>query len=174
MGVTTSERAGVSAAKYLEQDTLLNRINLLKRRPRLEERCHPKLPSNPRTKAVCGLSLMSVLSLVQEIFLRVVQCSPFLKTNVSKFQFYQESGRRKTTEWMSYRLKSILFIYLMYSFYSCTYPSFTFLFISVPRVPRSNDLSVSSNQPLSFSIFLMLLFHELTFFSFSPMTAVAR
>ena len=56
----------------------------------------------------------------------------------------------------------------MYLFYLCTYPSFTFLFISVPRVPRSNDLSVSSNQPLSFSIFLMLLFHEINLFQFQP------
>ena len=40
--------------------------------------------------------------------------------------------------------------------------------MSIPRVPRSNDLSVSSNQPLSSSIFLMLLFHEINLFQFQP------
>ncbi|CAH3146094.1 unnamed protein product, partial [Porites evermanni] len=33
---------------------------------------------------------------------------------------------------------------------------------------KSNDLSVSSNQPLSSSIFLMLLFHEKNLFQFQP------
>ena len=56
----------------------------------------------------------------------------------------------------------------MYLFDLCTYPSFTFLFISIPRIPRSNDLSVSSNQPLSFSIFIMLLFQEINLFQFQP------
>ena len=40
--------------------------------------------------------------------------------------------------------------------------------MSIPRVPRSNDLSVSGNQPLSFSIFLMLSFHEIYLFQFHP------
>ena len=56
----------------------------------------------------------------------------------------------------------------MYLFYLSTYPSFIYLFMSIPRIPRSNDLSVSSNQPLSSSIFLMLLFHEINLFQFQP------
>ena len=56
----------------------------------------------------------------------------------------------------------------MYIFDLFTYPSFIYLFISIPRVPRSNDRSVSGNQPLSLSMFLMLLFHEINLFQYQP------
>ena len=130
MGVTTSERAWVSAAKYLEQDTLLNRITLPKRRPRLEERCHPKLPSNPRTKAVCGLSLMSVLSFVQEIFLRVVRCSPFLENK--RFQIPTRPGIRNTKNHKVDVLQPLnRYFYLFDVYIWFIYLSFIYLFIYI-------------------------------------------
>ena len=51
--------------------------------------------------------------LVQEVFLRVLQFSPLLKTNISKFSFDQESGQQRTTRWMCYlQIIIYLFIYL--------------------------------------------------------------
>ena len=43
--------------------------------------------SNPGVNAICGLSLLLVLSLPPEVFLRVLRFSPLLKTNSSTFQF---------------------------------------------------------------------------------------
>ena len=51
--------------------------------------------------------------LVREVFLRVLQFSPLLKTNISKFSFDQESGQRRTTTRMCYlQIIIYLFIYL--------------------------------------------------------------
>ena len=39
------------------------------------------------------------------------------KTNISKFQFDQESGRRRTTMWMCY-LQIVIYLFYLYLFYS--------------------------------------------------------
>ena len=51
--------------------------------------------------------------LLQEVFLRVLWFSPLLKTNISKFQFDQESGRRRTTMWMCY-LQIVIYLFLLF------------------------------------------------------------
>ena len=61
--------------------------------------------SNPSFDAICGLSLLLVLSFAREVFLRVL---PF-----SKFRFEQESGRRRTTLWMCY-LQIIIFLFILF------------------------------------------------------------
>ena len=107
--------------------------------------------ANPCVNAICGLSLLLVLSLAPRSFSSGTQVSPLLKTqhfqipilsgthvvgslpcserffsgysgfplssktNISKFQFDQESGRRRTTMWMCYlQIVIYLFIYLFY------------------------------------------------------------
>ena len=49
--------------------------------------------------------------LLQEVFLWVLQFPLSSKTNTSKFQFDQESGRQRTTLWMCYLQIIIYFIY---------------------------------------------------------------
>ena len=49
--------------------------------------------------------------LLWEVFLRILRFFPSSKTNTSKFQFDQESGRRRTTLWMCY-LRIIICYYL--------------------------------------------------------------
>ena len=58
--------------------------------------------SNLGVNAICGLSLLLVLSLAPRGFSpgNLVFLSP--KTNISKFQFDQGSGRRRTTLWMCF------------------------------------------------------------------------
>ena len=52
--------------------------------------------------------------LVREVFLRVLQFSPLLKTNISKFSFDQESGQRRTTMRMCHlQIIIYLFSYLL-------------------------------------------------------------
>ena len=51
--------------------------------------------------------------LLREVFLWVLRFSPLLKNQHSKFQFDQESGRRRTTMWMCYLQ---IVIYLFYLF----------------------------------------------------------
>ena len=53
--------------------------------------------SNPSVNAICGMSLLLVLSFAPRGF----SPSPH-KTNISKFQIDQESGRRRTTLWTCY------------------------------------------------------------------------
>ena len=64
--------------------------------------------SNPGVDAICGLSLLLVLSFAPRGFSPGSLPS---KTSISKFLFDQESGRRRTTMWMCYLLIVILFIY---------------------------------------------------------------
>ena len=58
--------------------------------------------SNPCVDAICGLSLLLVLSLALRGFTRVLRFSPLLKNQhfQLKFQFNQESGTQRTTMWM--------------------------------------------------------------------------
>ena len=49
------------------------------------------LGSIPRPGVICGLSLLLVLSLLQEVFLRVLRFPLSLKTSIPKFQLNQES-----------------------------------------------------------------------------------
>ena len=60
--------------------------------------------SNLGVDAICGLRLLLVLYLAPRGFSRgtPVPPPPSSKTNISKFQFDQESGRRRTTLWMCY------------------------------------------------------------------------
>ena len=59
-----------------------------------------------------SVSLLLVLSFAPRGFLQVFQFSPLLKN--SKFQFDQESGRWRTTKWMSYLFKSIIILLLLF------------------------------------------------------------
>ena len=92
--------------------------------------------SNPGVDAICGLSLLLVLSLAPRVFFSGYSGFPLSsKTNISKFQFDQESGKRRTTMWMCYLqiviylfiYLFILFIYLFY--YLFIYLLFIYLFI---------------------------------------------
>ena len=76
-------------------------------------------PMWPRFKSwrrshMCGLGLLLVLSLCSERFFSRYSGFPLSsKTNISKFQFDQESGRQRTTMWMCYlKIVIYLFIYL--------------------------------------------------------------
>ena len=60
------------------------------------------LGSNLGVDAICGLSLLLVLSFDPRGFSPGALVFPSPKTNISKFQFDQESGRRRTTLWMCY------------------------------------------------------------------------
>ena len=60
----------------------------------------------------CGLNLLLVFLLCSKRFLSRYSGFPLSsKTNISKFQFDQESGRRRTTLWMCYL--QIIIIYLL-------------------------------------------------------------
>ena len=69
------------------------------------------LGSNPGVNAIFGLSLWLVLSLARRGFSPGTPVFPLSsKTNISKFQFDQESGRRRTTMWMCY-LQIVIFLF---------------------------------------------------------------
>ena len=65
---------------------------------------------------VCGLSLLLVLSFAPRGFSLDNLFPLSSKTNTSKFQFDQESGRRRTTLWMCY-LQIIIYLF-NYSFFT--------------------------------------------------------
>ena len=101
------------------------------------------LGSNPGVDAICGLSLLLVLSFSPGGF--SPDCFRFplsLKTNNSKFQFDQESGRRSTTLWMCYlqiiffHLFIYLFIYftLESSYVAGFRPQKVFPFVNIMRI----------------------------------------
>ena len=72
------------------------------------------LGSNPGVNAIFGLSLWLVLSLAPRGFSPGTPVFPLSsKTNISKFRFDQESGRRRTTMWMCY-LQIVIFFILFY------------------------------------------------------------
>ena len=50
--------------------------------------------------------------LLREVFLRVLRFSLSSKTNISKFRFDQESGRRRTTLWMCY-LQIVIYLFFI-------------------------------------------------------------
>ena len=77
------------------------------------------LGSNPGVDATFGLSLLLVLSQCSKRLFSGYSSFPLSsKTNISKFQLDQESGRQRTTMWMCYlQLVIYLFIYLFYSFH---------------------------------------------------------
>ena len=78
------------------------------------------LGSNPGVDAICGSSLLLVLSLALRGFsLWVLRFPLSSKTYISKFQFNQVSGRRRTTLWMCYlQIVIYLLIYLYLHNYS--------------------------------------------------------
>ena len=69
--------------------------------------------SNPGVDTICWVSLLLALFFAPRSFSlgTLVFPSP-QKTNISKFQFDQESGRQRTTLWMCYLQNHYLFIYL--------------------------------------------------------------
>ena len=70
--------------------------------------------SNPGVDAICGLSLLLVLSFAPRGFSLGTPVFPSLqKTSISKFQFEQELGRQRTTLWMCY-LQIIIYFILFY------------------------------------------------------------
>ena len=71
------------------------------------------LGSNPGVDAICGLSLLLVLSLALRGFFSGYSDFPLSsKTNISKFQFDQEPGRRRTIMWMCY-LEIIIYLFII-------------------------------------------------------------
>ena len=78
--------------------------------------------STPGADAICGLSLLLIFPLLPEVFLRVLRFSLSSKTNIFKFQFDQESGKRRTTMRMCYlQIVIYLFIYLFILYYYCDF-----------------------------------------------------
>ena len=72
--------------------------------------------SNPGIDTICGLSLFFVVASLhcsKRFFFGYSGFPLSSKTNISKFQFDQESGRRRTTMWMCYLQ---IVIYLFYLF----------------------------------------------------------
>ena len=67
--------------------------------------------SNPSVNTICGLSLLFVPSLAPRSFSPGSPVFLVSKTNISKFQFDQQSGGRRTTEWMCYLQILIYFIH---------------------------------------------------------------
>ena len=61
---------------------------------------------------VVGSNKLNPISpLLREVFLRHSGFLLSSKTNISKFQFDQESGRRRTTLWMCY-LQIIIYLFI--------------------------------------------------------------
>ena len=76
------------------------------------QKCGPG--SNPDIDAICGLSLFLVLFFAPRGFsLSTPVFALSSKTNISKFQFDQESGRQRTTLWMCY-LQIIIYLFVIY------------------------------------------------------------
>ena len=71
---------------------------------------------NPGKDAIFGFTLLlQVLSLTKRGFSQGTPVSRSLKTNISKFEFDQESGRQRTTVRMCYLFIVIcLFVYLFF------------------------------------------------------------
>ena len=72
--------------------------------------------SYPSVDAICGLSLMLVLSFAARCFFSGFSGFPLSpKTSISKFQFDQESGRRRTTMWICY-LQIVIYLIFLFLF----------------------------------------------------------
>ena len=77
--------------------------------------CGP-LSISPGVDAICGLSLLLLLPLALRGFFPGTSVFPSpQKPNIFKFQFDQESGRRRTTLWMCY-LQTIICLLFYYLF----------------------------------------------------------
>ena len=74
--------------------------------------------SNPGVGAICGLSLLLVLSLAPRFFSGYSGFPLSSKTNISKFQFDQESGGRRTTMWMCY-LQIVVYLSILFIYKTC-------------------------------------------------------
>ena len=73
--------------------------------------------SNPGVDTMCGLSLLLVLSPCAERFFSGCSGIPLsTKTSISKFQFNQESGRRRTSMWMCY-LQIVIYLFILFIIY---------------------------------------------------------
>ena len=73
--------------------------------------------SNPGVDTMCGLSLLLVLSPCSERFFSGCSGIPHsTKTSISKFQFNQESGRRRTSMWMCY-LQIVIYLFILFIIY---------------------------------------------------------
>ena len=76
--------------------------------------------SYPGVDAICGLSLLLVLSLAPRGFFPGTPVFPSIssKTNISKFQFDQESGGQRTTMWMCY-LQIVIYLFILFIYKTC-------------------------------------------------------
>ena len=70
----------------------------------------------PASTPYVGLVCFWFSPLLREVFSGYSGFPLSLKTNISKFQFDQESGRRRTTLWMCY-LQIIIYIYYLFIYW---------------------------------------------------------
>ena len=91
--------------------------------------------SNPGVDAICGLSLLLVspwLGFSLDRFPSRYSGFPLSsKTNISKFQFDQESGRRRTTLWMCYLQIIIIIIFVVIIIIIIIFIIFIFIYIYI-------------------------------------------
>ena len=66
--------------------------------------------STPGVDAICGLSLLLVLSLLQEVFLRLFRFSPLLKNQ--HFQIPIQSGAHGGASWVNKQFTILHFLLL--------------------------------------------------------------
>ena len=84
-------------------DKFLNTSSRYQGRCSKDRSYHYRPGWNPSVDAIFGFTLLlRVLSLTKRGFSPGTPVSRSLKTNTSKFEFDQESGRQRTTVWMCY------------------------------------------------------------------------
>ena len=69
---------------------------------------------------VGSLPCSGCFALFCSVFFRVLRFSPSIssKTNISKFQFDQESGGQRTTMWMCY-LQIVIYLFILFIYKTC-------------------------------------------------------
>ena len=110
-----------------------------------------RLVLNTKTRMRPIFSIRYETSLVNKEFIIWLKRNlfPLLKANISKFQFDQESGRRRTSYWMCYRKIFIyLFIYILFAvdslvklFYRSSITCVTLPHSSFRNVPAGTELT---------------------------------
>ena len=110
----TFKNTGSSHPKYPTYKQFLHLIGKQGCRSGESTRLLPMWPwFKPRRRRHVGSVCCWFRPLLRELFPRNLWFKPSSKTNISKFQFYQESGRRRTILWKCYlEIVIYLFIYL--------------------------------------------------------------
>ena len=96
--------------------------------------------------------------LLREVFLRLLRFSLSSKTNISKFQFDQASGRRRTTLWMCYLQIIIIVIISFLSRNSSVRVSYRYV-----RLERN---TLCSRKPSNYVLYRLTLF-QIIFYSYN-------